>query len=376
MYRPFRQYHILSILNGYDQQSLPLDLFLRNYFRLHKALGSKDRGYIAETSYALIRWKGLLDFLAGELATWESRLDLFLGEAFEKEKFSVTIPAHVRLSFPKDLFDLIVASHGLQKATEICAISNSSAPTTVRVNALKTTREHLLKRWSQLYEVSPCPISPHGITFARRMNFLVMPEFREGLFEVQDEGSQLIAALVRVKPGELVMDYCAGSGGKALAFAPSMQNKGQIYLHDSRDHILHECRKRMRRAGVQNAQVVFAEEAKLKKLKKKMDWVLVDAPCTGTGTLRRNPEMKWKFNEAMVPFVQGQQRLIFEKALSFLKPGGHIVYATCSLLKEENSDQMNHFIKTYELVLADSPFESLPKMKGMDGFYGVVFRRK
>lgn len=375
MYRPFRQFHILSILEGYDQQSLPLDLFLRDYFRLHKALGSKDRGYIADTSCAMIRWKGLLDFLCNGTPDWESRLDIFLDPSFENAKKRTDIPDHVRLSFPQALFDLLVSSHGLQKACEICSISNQPAPTTVRINAMKTTREEMLNRWSKIYQISPCPFSSNGIIFHRRMNFSSMPEFREGLFEVQDEGSQLLAELVKAKPGDLILDYCAGSGGKTLAFAPKMQNKGQIYLHDIRKHVLQESRKRLRRAGIQNAQVVLAEDEKLKKLKKNMDWVLVDAPCSGTGTLRRNPDMKWKFDDSTIPVIQGKQRTIFEKALSFLKPGGHIVYSTCSLLKEENNDQITHFMKTYDLELAEEVFESLPVMNGMDGFYGAVLKR-
>ena len=372
MYRPFRQHHILLILEGYDQQSLPLDLFMRDYFRLHKAIGSKDRGYIAETSYALVRWKGLLDFLCQESPSWEKRLDIFLDPSFQQLKHRTDIPEHIRWSFPKDLFDLIAASHGLQEACEICRISNYPAPTTVRVNVLKTTREKMLAKWKGVYEVFPCPISPQGIVFQRRINFLVMPEFKEGLFEVQDEGSQLLAGLVKAAPGDLVMDYCAGSGGKTLAFAPNMQNKGQIYLHDVRKHVLNDCRKRLRRAGIQNAQVVLAEEAKLKKLKKKMDWVLVDVPCTGTGTLRRNPDIKWKLDLPLFQQIQGQQRMIFERALSFLKPGGHIVYSTCSILKQENQDQIDHFMKTYHLTLVGEVFESLPVRDGMDGFFGAV----
>lgn len=377
MYRPFRQFHILSILKGYDQQSLPLDLFLRDYFRLHKALGSKDRGYIAEASYAMIRWKGLLDFLCeNTLASWEDRLDVFLDPSFEDAKRRSHIPDHIRLSFPKNLFDRFIASHGLKKTCEICEISNQPAPTTVRINTLKTTRDEMLQRWSRIYEVTPCSFSSNGVVFQRRLNFSVMPEFREGLFEIQDEGSQLLAALVQAKPGDLVMDYCSGSGGKTLAFAPQMQNKGQIYLHDVRKHVLREGKNRLRRAGIQNAQIVFFDdEAKLKKLKKNMDWILVDAPCSGTGTLRRNPDMKWRFEDASVGKLQGQQRMIFEKALSFLKPSGHIVYSTCSILNEENKEQVAHFMKTYDLSLSRDVFESTPMTKGMDGFYGAVFSR-
>jgi 16S rRNA (cytosine(967)-C(5))-methyltransferase len=345
---------------------------MRNYFKVHKAVGSKDRAYIADTSYAMVRWKGLLDYLCGPEPTWEKRLDAFSDPSFEAAKHDKTLPQHIRLSFPKILFDLIASSHGSEGAEKICTISNQPAPTTVRANTLKISRDELLRSWSDKFEVKPCSKSSSGIVFAKRINFFELPEFKQGLFEVQDEGSQLLADLVDAKPGDLVFDYCAGAGGKTLAFAPKMENKGQIYLHDIRKHALIDCKKRLRRAGIQNAQIVHSEEDKLKKLKKKMDWVLVDAPCTGTGTLRRNPDMKWKFDDNIVQRLRGQQRMIFEKALSFLKPGGKIVYATCSLLKEENSEQITHFMKTYGLKLHGEPFESLPEEGGMDGFYGAV----
>lgn len=369
---PFRQHHVITLLNGYDAQNLPLDLFMRNYFKVHKAIGSKDRAFIAETSYAMVRWKGLLDHLCDSEPTWEKRLNAFSGPIFETAKRDETLPTHIRLSFPKILFDLIANTHGSKGAERICSISNQPAPTTVRVNTMKISRDELLRSWSDKYDVRPCPKSLSGIVFAKRINFFELPEFKQGLFEVQDEGSQLLADLVEAKPGDLVLDYCAGSGGKTLAFAHKMENKGQIYLHDIRKHALIDCKKRLRRAGIQNAQIVHADEEKLKKLKKKMDWVLVDAPCTGTGTLRRNPDMKWKFDDGIVQRLRGQQRMIFEKALSFLKPGGKIVYATCSLLKEENSEQIAHFMKTYGLKLYGEPFESLPEEGGMDGFYGAV----
>jgi len=376
MYRPFREYHILSILNDYEQQTLPLDLSLSNYNRSHKALGSKDRAYIAETIYAMMRWKGLLDYLCNDSPTWENRLDIYLSPEFESAKERNDIPLATRWSFPQHLFDHLVACHGIEGACEICRISNTAAPTTVRINTLKTTRDAMLNRWKELYPIYPCKKAANGIVFEKRINFFELPEFKEGLFEIQDEGSQLLADLVQAKPGDLVMDFCAGAGGKTLAFAPRMENKGQIFLHDIRKHALIDCKKRLRRAGIQNAQAIFEDEKKLKKLKKTMDWVLVDAPCTGTGTLRRNPDMKWKFDEGIVERLRGLQRVIFEKALSFLKPGGHIVYATCSVLKEENIEQAEHFMKTYNLQYAADTFETLPIMGGMDGFYGAVFTAK
>lgn len=376
MARPFRQHHIITIMEAYEQQTLPLDFFLSNYFRANKALGSKDRGVIAETVYAMVRWRGLLDHVCGQPLSWEKRLDFFSGGDFAAAQKRNDLPLHVRLSFPKVLFDQILAAHGLEKTIEICSISNTPAPTTVRINSLKTTRDEMLTRWKETYSVSPCKFSPHGIIFEKRVNFYEMPEFKQGLFEVQDEGSQLLAELVQAQPGQLVMDYCAGAGGKTLAFGPQMKNTGQIYLHDIRKHALQDCRKRLRRSGIQNAQVVHADEAKLKKLKKNMDWVLVDAPCTGTGTMRRNPDMKWKFDEAMLERLTGQQRMIFERALSFMKPTGRIVYATCSVLKQENREQLDHFIKTYELETAGDIFESIPLHNGMDGFFGAVLKRK
>lgn len=374
MYKPFREYHILKILYGYSSENKPLDFYLSQYFRTNKAIGSKDRGFIAETVYAMVRWLRLLDYLCQRPPSWEEKLEIFLSPAFEDAKHQEDIPLGARLSFPEVLFNLIVQSHGIEKAIEICKISNTKAPTTVRINLMKSTRDEMLKRWSNLFDVSPCKFALQGIVFNRRINFYEIPDFKAGIFEVQDEGSQLLAELVNPNPGDQVMDYCAGAGGKTLAFAPKMQNSGQIYLHDIRKVALQDARKRLKRAGIQNVQFVDSDEAKLKKLKKSMDVVLVDAPCTGTGTLRRNPDMKWKFDEAMLVRLRGQQRTIFEKALSFLKPGGRIVYATCSVLKDENSVQTEHFLKTYGLTLEGQVFESSPIFNGMDGFYGAAFK--
>lgn len=375
MSNPFRYHHMLTILEDYEEQTLPLDLLMRNYFRLHKAVGSKDRKVIAETVYTVMRWRGLLDAISAVPLCWENRLAVYFSQGLEQAKQRDDLPAHVRLSFPKELFTLLVESLGEEKAMQVCVISNQPAPTTVRINAIKSSREEMLLRWSPHYNISPCQHSQYGIVFHKRENFFEMPEFKEGLFEVQDEGSQLLAELVKAQPGQLVMDYCAGAGGKTLAFAPRMQNKGQIFLHDVRKRALDDCKKRLRRAGIQNAQIVFDDEAKLKKLKKTMDWVLVDAPCTGTGTMRRNPDMKWKFDRETLERLVGVQRMIFEKALSFLKPSGHIVYATCSVLKQENQEQIAHFLKTYQLEIVGEPFESMPVQGGMDGFFGAVMRR-
>lgn len=372
--KPYREHHLLQLLEGYSKQKLPLDLFISHYFRDNHALGSKDRQFIAENVYALVRWQGLLDRLSPS-PSWEDRYQTFVARDLAEVQEQEDIPLATRVSFPSNLFDLFVKSYGAEKAHALCLICNTPAPTTVRVNTLKISRDTLFTRWEGTYDISPCLHSPEGILFHKKINFFQLPEFKEGLFEVQDEGSQLLARLVAVKPGEQVLDYCAGSGGKTLAFAPHMEGKGQIHLHDIRPFALQEAKKRLRRAGIQNSQIVLPDSPHLNKLKKKMDWVLVDAPCSGTGTLRRNPDMKWKFDDEMVDRLIGQQRMIFEKALSFLKPDGRIVYATCSLLKEENQDQVEHFLSTYQLQIEGNPFQTLPSTGGMDGFFGVVLKR-
>ncbi len=374
MKKPFREHHLLQLLEAYDQQELPLDLHLNNYFRKHKALGSKDRAFIAESTYSLIRWLGLIDYLIESPITWDKRLEFLSTFDWKSYQSREEIPAHIRASFPVSLFNILTENYTVPRASELCLISNTPAPTTIRVNTLKTTRDELLKQWENQYEVKPCEFAANGITFLKKFNFFSIPEFKKGFFEVQDEGSQLLAHLVQCTPGDLVMDFCAGSGGKTLAFAPAMNNSGQIFLHDIRAHALQDAKKRLRRAGIQNAQIIQADDTKLKKLKKKMDWVLVDAPCSGTGTLRRNPDMKWKFNLEMLNRLIGQQRTIFEKALSFMKPDGRIIYGTCSLLPQENEQQLDHFIRTYDLKIEGEIFQSFPSIGGMDAFFGVVLK--
>lgn len=372
----FQEYHLFQILRRFDNQHLPLDLFLNHYFRANGALGSKDRKYLAETTYGMTRHKMLLDHLAGDQKAYEKRAAIFKGFQPEQYLRVSTIPLHIRVSFPKDLFDLFVAQYGEDKALMLCSINNTQAPTTIRVNPLKTTREHLMALWEGKYEIEPCVRSPLGIQFKKRIPFFEMEEFRAGFFEVQDEASQLAADRMRVKPGEQALDYCAGSGGKTLAFGPRMQNKGQIYLHDVRTLALEQARKRLARAGIQNAQALGPHHPHLEKLKKKMDWVFVDAPCSGTGTLRRNPDMKAKFSLEMLTRLASEQKVIFEKALSFVRPGGKIIYATCSLLTQENEQQVAHFIKTYNLNIEEEPFISLPTFGAMDGFFAQTLSKK
>lgn len=371
----FQKHHLLSILQLFEEQRLPLDLFLSGYFRGHKAVGAKDRRLICEALYGMIRWRGLLDHFLPKPPTWEARSTLLssINPLDYREKSE--IPLHIRASFPKEFFQILVDAYGEEKALEIAMISNTSAPTTVRVNELKTSRESLFSKWKETYPVSLSTQSPWGIIFHKRINFFELPEFKEGLFEIQDEGSQLLAMLVEAKPGDQILDYCAGSGGKTLAFAPRTQGKGQIYLHDVRPRALLEARKRLKRAGIQNCQPLHADDAHKQRLKGRMDWVLVDVPCSGSGTLRRNPDMKWRFDPEMLERLVQEQRAIFAEAVKFLKPTGRLVYATCSILPQENQMQTAFFEQQHPVVL-EKTFCTLPEPGGMDGFFGATFRRK
>lgn len=375
----FRHNHLVELLCLYEKQTKPLDFVVSDYFRSHKALGSKDRAYIAETIYALIRWKGLYDYLLQEqnYISWEKRIELLHQKNPDSFLDDESIPLHIRLSFPEVLFSEIVASFGPEVAKSICFACNSPAPTCIRVNIQKISREALLAKFKeQKFDVSLSKESSLGIIFHKKINFFGLQEFRDGLFEIQDEASQLVASMAKPAKTNRVLDFCAGAGGKTLAFAEALGGTGQIYLHDIRQGALLEAKKRLKRAGIQNAQIIHeSEKVKLKALKKKMNVVFVDVPCSGTGTLRRNPDMKWKFSLEMLNRLASEQRVIFEQALSYLHPEGRIIYATCSILKKENQDQVEHFLKTYPLQVEGEIFQSTPKKGEKDGFFAVCFKK-
>lgn len=373
---PFRKFHLLQMLSGYFAQRLPLDLCINHYFRLNKALGSKDRLFIADTAYAFIRWDGLLTALSQPDASLEKKVDLLLSAPIDILRSQALQPLETNLSFPGWLLDKLIDQHGIELATEICLESNRQAPASIRTNLIKTSRESLFANLSQTHPVRLSSYAPQGIVFEARTNFFNLEAFKQGRFEVQDEGSQLLANLVQAKPGEHVLDYCAGSGGKTLAIAPEMGGKGQIYLHDVRQDALFEARRRCLRAGIQNVQFLPAKSVGLKRLKRKMDWILIDAPCSGTGTLRRNPDMKWRLTPERVEELCLLQREIFAEALSYLSPNGKVVYATCSLLKEENEEQRDFFLSQFPIEQLGTDFKTLPTTNGPDGFFGVVFKSK
>lgn len=352
---PFRHHHLISLLDLFKYEKTPLDVLMRHYFRQHKALGSKDRAWISETLYHYVRWKNVYDTLGldpkGPLPTIEH------------------LPLFLRLGTTEKLFECLKKAYEEETAISICQINQTRAPVTIRANTLKNSRDDLLKKLSTEFSASPTPFSKQGILFDSKINFAALPEFQEGLFEVQDEASQLGSALVQPSLKDQILDYCAGAGGKSLAIAPTLQHSGQIYLHDIRPQALQEAKKRCKRAGIQNVQF------SLPPGKKSMDWVIVDVPCSGTGTYRRNPDLKWKFDTLNLSSLIQEQQSIFEKALSYLSTGGTIVYMTCSILPEENEAQIDYFEKKHSLQTTEK-FQTLPLLNGMDGFFAVSLKKR
>ena len=376
----FRQHHFFKMLEEFDPHKGPLDLFVSLYFRHNHQLGSKDRVYVVERIYAYFRWKGLFEALLDKAALSGKARQAALIELLEREPLETSsdpaLPPHVRVSFPEPLYQKFCATYG-EETDELCRACNEPAPIVLRANGLKTTREvllHALRKHGLSVEEDPA--TPLAIRLLKRVNLCALPEFAEGLFEIQDAGSQSVADLVQAQPGDSVLDFCAGAGGKTLCFAPRLQNQGQIFLHDVRLEALFEAKRRLRRAGIQNAQTILHTDTnRLSPLLGRMDWVLVDVPCSGTGTLRRNPDLKWKCTPAVVDRLVEEQRLIFDQALSYLGPRGTIIYVTCSLLREENDDQLQHFLSVHQLTVVGEPFRSRPRRGMMDGFFAAVLRR-
>jgi 16S rRNA C967 or C1407 C5-methylase (RsmB/RsmF family) len=371
----FRMKHLIVILENFSKSNLPLDRYLTSYYRAQKAIGSKDRLFLSETIYGIIRWQALLDHLLQPPISWQKRIQGFLSFDPHRHLKNEDIPTHIRISFPKNFYDMLVGKIGYEQAFTFCLASNGPAPITIRVNPLKISRDALLKSWQDKYDVIPTANSALGIQFLRKIHFSTCEEFQQGLFEPQDEGSQLIADHIRAKPGDQVLDFCAGAGGKTLAFAHKLQGRGQIYLHDVRMRPLLEARKRLARAGIQNAQILIHNAEIKSTLLGKMNWVIVDAPCTGSGTLRRHPERKWKFSIDELERLTQLQKTIFSEALPYVKPGGHILYATCSILPQENEEQVKYFLSEFDLKITSPPFRSSLTIGGMDGFFGIIFQK-
>lgn len=361
-----------------DTPTLPLDLFLRRYFQAHKFLDSADRAWISEKTYELYRWRGLLDHLTPQPHSWANRMrTFFLNDRWRSQTQNEKLPHHVRCSFPTELFARMEGSLGTKAASKVSNVLNEPPLTFLRVNTLRISRDKVFSfLLAKSVAVEKTVSSKSGLMLSSKQKLLDLPEYKLGYIEIQDESSQLIGQQVDAKPGEHVLDFCAGSGGKSLCIAPPMLNRGHVYLHDTRDTKLFESRRRMRKAGVTNYTILPPSHPLLPKLRAKMDWVLVDAPCSQSGAIRRNPDMKWAYSDDRLWRWVAQQREIFETALKYVKDDGKIVYATCSILDEENAQQVRFFCEKFGLYLSRPPLHALPQSRGMDGFFCATMERR
>lgn len=328
---------------------------------------------IAQTAYTLVRYKQLLE--AHGASTWTERLSAYQTHSLKDLQAQFSNDLARCHSIPQHLFELLRRNFAPPILDAQCRAINASAPVSLRVNLLRGTREQLLDFLPKEFGARPSAHCATGIILQRREALFSLDLFRLGWFEMQDEGSQLLADQIFVRPGDCFIDLCAGSGGKSLAIAPKLGHKGQMFLGDIRPRSLLEAKHRLKRAAIQNAQCLERDHPTWKTLLHRADWVLADVPCSGSGTLRRNPDAKEKIDGALVTRCVALQKEIFEEALQYVKPGGHICYATCSLFREENQEQIEHFIQRFPVQLIGSPFQSLITENGPDGFFAAVFRK-
>ncbi|MHB8253901.1 MAG: RsmB/NOP family class I SAM-dependent RNA methyltransferase [Acidiferrobacter sp.] len=343
------------------------DTLMDRFFRAERRLGPQERGVIAETVYGSLRHYRMLTAIAedtdplsvigaflvttgGYHARQLKELGIPRAEALltAARADHTSWPFAVTASLPDWLANRLTDTLPLADAQALGAALLQSAPLDLRCNTLKTDRETLRAALhSAGHELNPTPLSPWGLRRALRAPLFRTPEFAAGHFEVQDEGSQLIAPLMEPRRGERILDYCAGAGGKTLHLSALMNNGGTLYACDTSQKRLGRLKERVVRAGLDNVRILTitgGTDAKLKRLHGKIDRVLVDAPCSGTGTLRRSPDVKWRLTEARVAQLAQEALDILIHAARLVRPGGRLVYATCSLLSLENEDVINAFL--------------------------------
>ncbi|MEA3192022.1 MAG: rRNA (cytosine967-C5)-methyltransferase [Betaproteobacteria bacterium] len=335
----------------------PADETLSRYFRSHRALGQQERGFVAEAVFAVLRRKRSLEAAAGStqprllVAAALVRVLGFSGRALSgllddeliarlRAASSEAMPVAVRAELPDWLWQRLASAHGEAEALRMAQALANPAPLDLRVNLARSSRDDALARLvADGIEASATPYSPAGIRLVGKPPINRHALFKDGLIEVQDEGSQLIAWLLGPRRGEMIADYCAGAGGKTLAAAALMRGSGRIYAFDTSPKRLAALAPRAARAGITNVHAIVlaaGQDARVRRLAGKLDRVLVDAPCSGFGTLRRNPELKWRYGEQAITELVEKQGRILAAASRLVKPGGRLVYATCSLLQEEN----------------------------------------
>ena len=366
----------------------PADAIVSRFFRDHRGLGPRERATLAETVYTVLRKKQLFDhFSPSGSGPKERRLAIlgfygpgdFLRSALTEqevnwldqcEKVNVAdLMERHRHNLPEWLVQPLKDQLG-DEFWPLVDSFNKGAGLDLRVNALNSKRSDVQKELAQLgIKALPTPFSPWGLRIAGKPALNKTDAFMRGALEVQDEGSQLLAMLLDAKRGEMVVDFCAGAGGKTLAIGAAMRSTGRLYAFDTSAHRLDSFKSRQARSGLSNvhpAVIAHERDDRVKRLSGKIDRVLVDAPCTGLGTLRRNPDLKWRQSPEGVQEMVIKQTSILESAARLLKSGGRLVYATCSVLPQENEAIAEAFTERHDDFLVLNVGEILSELK-VDG---------
>jgi 16S rRNA (cytosine967-C5)-methyltransferase len=432
--------HVVELHAAVTGSAQPADAVVREFMRSRHYLGSRDRRFITEALFGMLRNYRMLDARVRAASTRISpgplpstSLTLYAAyvlSAGSQERSSLEAditplwntflrevnPASVLLalsevdpladpaiapaerlglahSFPEFIVREWLDRYGEAEAGALCTALNQPAPTTARVNTLKTTVAECLERLAaEGVAGKPTRISPAGIVLDRRVNIQALPSFKSGWFEMQDEGSQLIGFLASPPAGGIVVDACSGGGGKTLHLAALMENRGHLAAVEVSDRRLGDIRERIRRAGVDIVTLHSADRDGLESWQGTADVVLVDAPCTGTGTFRRNPGMKSRTTAEQRDALAGIQRQVLQRYADFVRPGGRLVYSTCSLLQKENESVVEEFLRSrpdFSIVPAAGLLHSLtilpeengdflhlfPHRHGTDGFFAAVVSR-
>ena len=394
----------------------PADAQLRGFFQDHKNLGGRDRALVADTVYAALRRRRLLEHVTPRATPREIALATLVKlqgiglshieaalKPGEKEWLARlkaldldTLPFEIRADLPDWVIARLRRTMGDEEILALARGLQQPAPLDLRVNTLKAPREAVLDRLD--YDglgASPTRHSPIGVRLKEKPALNRHPMFLDGAVEVQDEGSQLLGLLVEPRRGEMVVDFCAGAGGKTLQMGAAMHSQGRLYAFDVSDKRLTNLAPRLKRSGLSNVfpqRIGGENDPKVKRLRGKIDRVLVDVPCTGLGTLRRNPDLKWRQSEAALAELNAKQRSILESAGTLVKPGGRLVYGSCSLLAEENEDVVGAFLGAHpdfrlvpvsevlarhgiKLAGSEQYLRLYPHLHDTDGFFAAVMER-
>ena len=420
----------LDLLSHVESALRPADAVTSAWFRNRRTITDTERGAILDLLYALLRHRARLgwwlekhqsnDTPRRRLLAWlvlgEGKSPEHIKRLFDGAKFAPTaltapeyallvalrggsmihadMPQEVRLECPTWAIGPLQRRFGQAFDAEMAA-TLVPPPLDLRVNPIKSTREAVLRDLTALdLRAEPTKLAPQGIRLRERLSLTRLAGLKTGEIEIQDEGSQLVALLVDAKPGDRVVDFCAGAGGKTLAIAAQMQNRGHVIACDVNEARLKRCAERLRRAGLHNVEtrvLVSETDPWVKRHKGGFDHVLIDAPCSGTGTWRRNPDARWRAPELGLTGLVALQARILASAARLVKLGGRVVYATCSVLPEENEAQIEAFLAAHPAFSVVPLHQTAPVLAGLvqseylsltplrhetDGFFAAVLQRQ